>query len=133
MGHNPITVAPAALGARVIAAAGSQAKLDIAVRYGGADHVVNYSKPGWQKEVLKLTNGKGVDIIYDPVGLINGMCNGHLILNKPISTTSIDSLKCIAWKGRALVIGFAAGNIEKVTIPLGVFSGFLELLRSRSP
>jgi len=88
------------LGAKVIAAAGSEAKLDIAKRYGGADYCINYTKSGWQKEVLKLTNGKGVDIIYDPVGLIN------------------DSLKCIAWKGRALVIGFAAGTIEKVPMNL---------------
>ncbi|RDB16964.1 Quinone oxidoreductase-like protein 2 [Hypsizygus marmoreus] len=88
------------LGAKVIAAAGSDAKLDVAKRYGGADYGVNYSKPGWQKEVLRLTNGKGVDVIYDPVGLIN------------------DSLKCIAWKGRALVIGFAAGAIEKVPMNL---------------
>lgn len=65
--HTPIV-----LGAKVIAAAGSDAKLEIAKRYGGADYGVNYSKPGWQKEVLKLTNGKGVDVIYDPVGLING-------------------------------------------------------------
>jgi NADPH:quinone reductase-like Zn-dependent oxidoreductase len=61
-----------ALGANVIAAAGSDAKLDIAKRYGGADHGVNYSNAGWQKEVLKLTNGRGVDVVYDPVGLING-------------------------------------------------------------
>ncbi|KAG6874483.1 hypothetical protein C0995_010393 [Termitomyces sp. Mi166 len=86
------------LGAKVIAAAGSDSKLDVAKRYGGADFGVNYSKPEWQKEVLKLTGGKGVDVVYDPVGLIN------------------DSLKCIAWKGRALVIGFAAGTIEKVNI-----------------
>ncbi|KAF8658325.1 hypothetical protein AX16_002093 [Volvariella volvacea WC 439] len=85
-----------ALGARVIAAAGSDAKLDIAKREGGADYGVNYSNKGWQQEVLKITEGKGVNIIYDPVGLVN------------------DSLKCIAWKGRVLIIGFAAGNIEKV-------------------
>ncbi|KAH9485385.1 Quinone oxidoreductase-like protein 2-like protein [Psilocybe cubensis] len=89
-----------ALGANVIAAAGSQAKIDIAKRVGGADHGVNYSVPGWQKEVLALTSGKGVNVIYDPVGLIN------------------DSLKCIAWKGRALVIGFAAGTIEKIPMNL---------------
>lgn len=89
-----------ALGAKVIAAAGSDAKVDVAKRYGGADHGVNYSRAGWQKEVLNLTNGKGVDVIYDPVGLIN------------------DSLKCIAWKGRVLVIGFAAGTIEKVPMNL---------------
>ncbi|TFK44713.1 hypothetical protein BDQ12DRAFT_673439 [Crucibulum laeve] len=89
-----------ALGAKVIAAAGSAAKLDVAKHYGGADYCVDYTKPGWQKEVLKITNGHGADIIYDPVGLIN------------------DSLKCIAWKGRALVIGFAGGTIEKVPMNL---------------
>ncbi|KAF9029022.1 NAD(P)-binding protein [Hymenopellis radicata] len=84
------------LGAKVIAAAGSEEKLQVAKEYGGADYTVNYSNPTWTKEVLKITGGKGVDVIYDPVGLIK------------------DSLKCIAWKGRALVIGFAAGTIEKV-------------------
>ena len=67
-------------------------------RFGGADYGVNYSKPGWQQEVLKITGGKGVDVIYDPVGLIK------------------DSLKCIAWKGRAVVVGFAGGEIEKVIV-----------------
>jgi len=89
-----------ALGARVIAAAGSSTKLDIAKRYGGADYVVNYTKPQWQKEVMKITGNHGADVIYDPVGIIT------------------DCLKCIAWKGRALVIGFAAGQIEKVPMNL---------------
>ncbi|KIK01424.1 hypothetical protein K443DRAFT_678425 [Laccaria amethystina LaAM-08-1] len=89
-----------ALGAKVIGAAGSEAKLDVAKRIGGADYGINYSKPAWYKEVLEITEGKGVDVIYDPVGLIN------------------DSLKCIAWKGRALVVGFAAGTIEKVPMNL---------------
>ncbi|KAH9935553.1 uncharacterized protein B0H18DRAFT_1174277 [Fomitopsis serialis] len=89
-----------ALGAKVIAAAGSQEKIDVAVRYGGADHGVNYGQPNWQKEVLKLTGGKGVNIVYDPVGMIR------------------DSLKCIAWKGRAVVVGFAAGQIEKLPLNL---------------
>jgi NADPH:quinone reductase len=62
----------AALGAKVIAATGSPQKMEIAKRLGGADFVINYSKPGWQKEVLALTNERGVDVIYDPVGLING-------------------------------------------------------------
>ncbi|KAJ7084417.1 hypothetical protein B0H15DRAFT_784065 [Mycena belliarum] len=86
------------LGAKVIAAASSQEKLDVAKNYGGADYVVDYTKPGWQKEVLKITNGKGADVIYDPV--------------------SLDCLKCIAWKGRALVVGFAAGTVEKVPMNL---------------
>ena len=60
-----------ALGAKVIAAA-SSSKLDIARKHGGADYVVDYTKPDWQKEVLKITNGKGVDVVYDPVGRIRG-------------------------------------------------------------
>ncbi|KAJ7462341.1 alcohol dehydrogenase [Mycena galericulata] len=88
------------LGANVIAAAGSQSKLDVVKKYGGADHTVDYTKPGWQQDVLKITNGKGVDVIYDPVGMIT------------------DCLKCIAWKGRALVVGFAAGTVEKVPMNL---------------
>ena len=55
------------LGAKVIAAAGSQSKLDIVKKYGGADYTIDYTKPGWQKEVLKITNGNGADVIYDPV------------------------------------------------------------------
>ncbi|KEP55422.1 zinc containing alcohol dehydrogenase [Rhizoctonia solani 123E] len=89
-----------ALGAKVIATAGTQDKLNVCKTLGGADEVLDYTKTGWQKEVLKLTNGKGVDVIYDPVGLIK------------------DSLKCIAWKGRALVVGFAAGEIEKLPLNL---------------
>ncbi|KAF7315637.1 hypothetical protein MIND_00079200 [Mycena indigotica] len=88
------------LGAKVIGAAGSQAKLDIVKKFGGADYVVDYTKKGWQQEVLKITNGKGVNVIYDPVGMIT------------------DCLKCIAWKGRAIVVGFAAGTIEKVPMNL---------------
>lgn len=89
-----------ALGAKVIATASTDAKLAVCTTQGKADHVINYSQPGWQKEVLKLTGGKGVDVIYDPVGLIK------------------DSLKCIAWKGRALVVGFAGGQIEKLPLNL---------------
>jgi len=64
-----------ALGARVIAAAGAEAKLEVTKRVGGADFVVNYSKPGWQQTVLEITQGKGADVIYDPVGLIKGKYN----------------------------------------------------------
>lgn len=62
-----------ALGAKVIAAAGSQSKLDICKQHGGADYIVDYTNPDWQKEVLKITGGKGVDVVYDPVGKITGM------------------------------------------------------------
>ena len=49
-----------ALGAKVIATAGSEEKLQICTKYGGADHAINYRNEGWQKEVLKITGGKGV-------------------------------------------------------------------------
>ena len=57
----------------MIAAAGSQAKLDAVKKYAGADYLIDYTKPGWQKEVLKITGGHGVDVVYDPVGLIQGL------------------------------------------------------------
>ncbi|BFZ64368.1 hypothetical protein YB2330_005511 [Saitoella coloradoensis] len=83
-----------AVGCTVVATASTPEKLAICKRFG-ADHVINYSNTGWVKEVLSLRPG-GVDIIFDPVGLIN------------------QSLKCTAWNGRLLIIGFAAGSIEKV-------------------
>jgi hypothetical protein len=60
-----------ALGAHVIACA-SPSKLDVARTMGGADFVVDYTQDGWQKEVLKITGGRGVDVVYDPVGRIKG-------------------------------------------------------------
>lgn len=85
-----------AFGATVIATAGSKHKLDVA-RSFGADHVVDYRAKDWTDQVKKITpKGRGVDIVYDPVGLV------------------AQSMKCIAWNGRLLVIGFAAGDIEKV-------------------
>jgi len=99
IGMSAVQIAKA-LGAKVIAAASSQVKLDAIRKYTGADHLVDYTKPGWQKEVLKITSGHGVDVVYDPVGLIQ------------------DSLKCIAWKGRAVVVGFAGGKIEQLPLNL---------------
>ena len=60
-----------ALGAHVIACA-SPSKLDVARTMGGADFVIDYTQGGWQKEVLKITGGRGVDVVYDPVGRIKG-------------------------------------------------------------
>jgi NADPH2:quinone reductase len=87
-----------ALGAKVIGAAGSEHKRQLVKHIGGADHSVDYTKPGWQKDVMTLTGGRGVDVIFDPVGMIR------------------DCLKCIAWKGRAIVIGFAGGQIENLAL-----------------
>lgn len=84
-----------ALGAGpIIATAGSEDKLAFA-RSLGADHAINYSDPGWVDEVKKLTAGRGVDVIYDPVG-------GDIF---DLSN------KVIAQAGRHLVIGFASGRI----------------------
>lgn len=87
-----------AFGATVIATAGTKHKLEVAKSFG-ADHVVDYKDPKWPEIVKKLTpKGKGVDIVYDPVGLVD------------LST------KCTAWNGRILIVGFAAGKIEKVAM-----------------
>lgn len=87
-----------AFGATVIATAGSARKLEVAKGFG-ADHAIDYNQKGWEEKVKKLTpRGRGVDIVYDPVGMVN------------------TSLKCTAWNGRILVIGFAAGDIEKVAM-----------------
>jgi len=88
-----------ALGARTIATASTSDKLKVC-KQNGADHVFDYTKAGWQSEIMKITEGKGVNIVFDPVGRIR------------------DCLKCIAWKGRALVIGFAGGEIEKIPLNL---------------
>ncbi|KAG9295788.1 hypothetical protein G9A89_009017 [Geosiphon pyriformis] len=85
------------LGANVIATGGSDDKLAVALR-NGADYVINYKQKNWLDQVKKFTGGHGVDVVYDPVGLIE------------------ESMKCIAWNGRLLVIGFAGGNIEKVAM-----------------
>ncbi|WRT66213.1 uncharacterized protein IL334_003166 [Kwoniella shivajii] len=85
-----------ALGCKVIATASSEDKRDICEKLGKADDVVDYTKKDWQKEVLSITKGKGVNVVFDPVGMI------------------IPSLKCVAWNARLVVVGFAAGSIEKI-------------------
>jgi len=87
----------AALGARVIATAGGAEKLEIA-RQNGADEVIDYRREDFVERVMELTGGKGADVIYDSVG-------GDVFDR---------SLKCIAWNGRLLVIGFASGRIPEV-------------------
>ncbi|KAL8695104.1 MAG: hypothetical protein Q9218_000382 [Villophora microphyllina] len=87
-----------AFGATVIATVGSNRKLEVAKEFG-ADYTIDYNKEGWTEEVKKLTpNGRGVDVVFDPVGMVNM------------------SLKCTAWGGRIVIVGFAAGNIEKVAM-----------------
>ncbi|MEQ8860650.1 MAG: NADPH:quinone oxidoreductase family protein [Pseudomonadales bacterium] len=90
-----------AMGARVIAAASSAEKL-AAASAAGADELIDYSDGEMKEKVKALTDGKGADVIYDPVG-------GALF---------DQCMRCINWYGRILVIGFAAGDIPKVPINL---------------
>ena len=82
------------LGAEVIATASTAEKLAVA-RRRGADHLVDYTKEDFVEAVRRLTDGAGVDVVYDPVG-------GEVL---------VQSLRAIAWGGRVLVIGFAGGDI----------------------
>lgn len=85
-----------AMGARVIAAASSDEKLEFA-RSAGADELINYSDVPLKEAVKELTGGEGADVVYDPVG-------GEL---------AEQAFRATAWHGRYLVIGFACGDIPK--------------------
>ena len=90
-----------AMGARVLAAASTPEKRQAALD-AGADEVIDYSDGELKEKVKALTDGRGADVIYDPVG-------GSLF---------DQCMRCINWNGRILVIGFAAGDIPKVPINL---------------
>ena len=89
------------MGARVIAAASSDEKLEICKRHG-ADEVINYASEDLKERIKQLTGGKGVDVAFDPVG-------GDY--SEPV-------LRSMAWGGRFLVIGFAAGDIPRIPLNL---------------
>lgn len=89
------------LGAKVIAVASSPTKLDVC-RQHGADLVLNYTKTDLKQGLRDLTDGRGVDVVYDCVG------GDH----------SEAALRSIAWKGRFLVVGFAAGSIPRIPLNL---------------
>ena len=95
-----------AMGANVIAAASTEDKLDYACE-AGADLRINYSSENLKERVKELTNGKGADVIYDPVG----------------GDFSEQAFRAIAWDGRFLVIGFAAGPIPKMPLNLALLKG----------
>lgn len=95
-----------AMGARVIAAASSDDKLEIA-RQAGADELINYADGELKEKVKALTKGQGADVIYDPVG-------GDLF---------DQSLRCINWNGRLLVVGFASGRIPEMPANLPLLKG----------
>jgi len=94
------------MGAKVIAAASSDEKLALCKEFG-ADVTINYTTENLKERVKELTNGKGVDVIYDPVG----------------GDFSEQAFRSIAWKGRHLVIGFANGQIPKIPLNLPLLKG----------
>lgn len=86
-----------AMGARVIAAASSPEKLAVA-QQAGADELIDYSDGELKEKVKALTDGKGADVIYDPVG-------GPLF---------DQCMRCVNWEGRVLIVGFVGGDIPRV-------------------
>jgi NADPH2:quinone reductase len=95
-----------AMGAKVIAAASTEEKLEIAKNLG-ADETINYSDGELKEKVKALTDGLGADVIYDPIG-------GDIFLQ---------CMRCVNWKGRVLVIGFASGPIPEVPTNLALLKG----------
>ncbi len=98
VGLAAVEIAKAMGAGKVIAAVGSEEKMAVC-REHGADEVINYSD-GLKAQIKALTGGQGVDVIYDPVG-------GDLFDEIP---------SCLAWRGRVLIVGFAAGTIPQLPI-----------------
>jgi NADPH:quinone reductase len=94
------------MGATVIAAASSEEKLALCTAKG-ADMTINYTTEDLKERIKELTGGKGVDVIYDPVG----------------DKYAEPAIRSMAWKGRYLVVGFAAGDIPKIPLNLALLKG----------
>ena len=94
------------MGAKVIAAASSTEKLELCKQLG-ADEVINYNEVSLKDTVKELTGGKGVDVVYDPVG----------------GDYAEPAIRSMAWNGRYLVIGFASGPIPKIPLNLTLLKG----------
>lgn len=94
------------LGATVIAAASSEEKLAYCVSIG-ADYTINYSEENLKDRAKELTDGIGVDVILDPIG----------------DRYTNPAMRSIAWKGRYLIVGFAAGEIAKIPMNLPLLKG----------
>ncbi len=90
-------------GATVIAAASSDGKLALCKSLG-ADHLVNYSHDDWREQVNAIVGKKGVDVVYDAVG----------------GPYAEPALRSLGWRGRYLVVGFAAGDIPKIPLNLAL-------------
>ncbi|MBX3207413.1 MAG: NADPH:quinone oxidoreductase family protein, partial [Labilithrix sp.] len=96
----------ALLGARVIAAASTDEKVAFCKEHGAAEGIV-YGREDLKERAKALTNGAGADVVYDPVG----------------GALSEAALRSIAWEGRLLVVGFAAGDIPKIPLNLVLLKG----------
>lgn len=94
------------MGATVIAAASTDEKLAVC-KDKGADFIINYSKEDLKARIKEITADRGVDVVYDPIG----------------GSLSEVALRSIAWKGRYLVVGFAAGDIPKFPNNLALLKG----------
>jgi NADPH:quinone reductase len=94
------------LGARVIAAASTEEKRNFATRFG-ADATVDYTRADWRDALKTLTGGHGADVIFDPVG----------------GDVALQAFRSIAWNGRHLVVGFAAGSIPALPFNLPLLKG----------
>ena len=94
------------LGARVIACASSEDKLETCKRHG-AQAAINYEREDLREALKRLTGGDGVDVAFDPVG----------------GKYSEPAVRSMAWKGRYLVVGFAAGEIPKIPLNLALLKG----------
>ncbi|HEX2493601.1 MAG TPA: NADPH:quinone oxidoreductase family protein [Steroidobacter sp.] len=95
-----------ALGARVLAGASTEEKLELAKQHG-ADAVFNYSKDPIKAKVMEFTAGRGIDVAYDPVG----------------ADFAEQVVRSMAWNGRYLVIGFAGGKIPAIALNLPLLKG----------
>lgn len=105
VGSSAIQIAKA-VGATVIAAASNQEKCHFCLQLG-ADHAINYGDNNFRDKLKELTNGKGPDVIYDPVG----------------GEFTEPAFRSIAWRGRYLVVGFASGPIPALPLNLPLLKG----------
>ncbi|HLY79166.1 MAG TPA: NADPH:quinone oxidoreductase family protein, partial [Caulobacteraceae bacterium] len=95
------------LGCRVIAASASDAKLQVIADEYAPDAVVNVTG-GFRERVKELTGGRGADVVYDPVG----------------GDVFDESVRCIAFNGRLLVVGFTSGRIPSISVNMPLIKGF---------
>jgi NADPH2:quinone reductase len=94
------------MGAKVIAAASSEEKLALCRQYG-ADETINYAEGDLRDGIKAATGGRGVDVVYDPVG----------------DRFAEPAFRSMAWNGRYLVVGFAGGEIPKLPLNLPLIKG----------